>query len=87
VDTKEDKGEEMSYCRWGGDSDVYIYPTFNRGIVCCACRLKSSTGGLHEDFAVELPAQMLSHLKEHIEAGQRVPDYAISRLKKECGHG
>jgi hypothetical protein len=64
----------MSYCRFGADSDVYVYPSFS-GIVCCACRM-----GQDEPMDA---AAMLAHLRLHERGGDVVPGYAIERLMDE----
>jgi hypothetical protein len=33
----------MSYCRFSKNSDVYLYPSVNGGIVCCSCSLSPLT--------------------------------------------
>jgi hypothetical protein len=73
----------MSYCRFS-DGDVYMYPT-NRGIECCACRLthKNANYGLYENKLFDTGEEALAHLKEHINAGHKVPKYATDRLKEE----
>ncbi len=83
----------MSYCRWGADSDVYVYATAypdrdNHGrtryvLICCGCKL------LDGDTAAERrsEAAMISHLEQHRAAGHKVPAYAIERLLKEMEQG
>lgn len=66
----------MSYCRWGAGSAVYVYPA-DRGIVCCGCSM-----GEGDDFVAQHDG-MLTHLKEHMEQGDLIPDYAIDRLTAE----
>lgn len=67
----------MSYCRFGGDSDVYVYRTDN-GLDCCACLLEDGDTSFHETAA-----GMLSHLVEHIASGHKVPAYALQRLLED----
>lgn len=57
----------------GKDSDVYVY---SNGIylICCGCSANFKTGSYSE---------MLKHLEEHKKYGDRVPKYAIERLKEE----
>ena len=60
----------MSFVRWGEDSSVYVYESFS-GFECCMC--------------ATLPNQkeMVAHLKDHLERGDKVPSYAIERLESE----
>ena len=75
----------MSYCRFGKDSDVYMYPSMN--IICCACRItpeKFPDGSEwygNPEFATAEDA--LFHLRKHRAAGYKVPFYAVRRLRKE----
>jgi hypothetical protein len=77
----------MSYCRFS-DGDVYMYPT-NKGIECCACKLtrRNANYGLYENKLFDTEEEALAHLKEHIKAGHRVPEYAIEMLEKEMKEG
>lgn len=77
----------MSYCRWGTDSDVYVYGTQfydkDRGriidvILCCDCKLSSAA-----DDYYETPGDMLAHLLEHRKLGHKVPESALERLREE----
>lgn len=67
----------MSYCRFGGDSDVYVYPT-DDGAECCACLLEDGDTAFYETSA-----GMLGHLVDHIAAGHKVPAEALQRLIEE----
>jgi len=72
----------MSYCRLGNmDSDVYMYLIAENPakLECCACALHP------EGRCVKLNsrASAVGHLLCHIEAGDRVPQYAIDRLVEE----
>ena len=74
----------MSYCRFGKDSDVYMYADSLTGsITCCACQLNPISDGLWFGSQTFDHIGALAHLQEHIEAGHLVPEYAIKRLKKE----
>lgn len=68
----------MAYCRWSKDSDVYVILLESGKYQCCGCRLGGS-------FATDDPNKMILHLGDHVEAGQKVPDLAIARLRKEAG--
>lgn len=73
----------MSYCRMSGDSDVYVIASTTlqpiggkaRQIWVCYCEAES--------YVADTRKQMLNHLEYHKRKGDRVPDYAIERLKKE----
>ena len=71
----------MSYCRWGPDSDVYLFMAADNQLHCCACRL--TTPGFREDFFTDKYSEMLSHLEQHNSAGHLVPDEAIQELVNE----
>jgi hypothetical protein len=78
----------MSYSRWGQDgSSVYVFLNTNGYLECCGC-------GLHADPSKSLDerefgfytlrtSKMISHLHEHIKAGECVPEYCIDRLLKD----
>ena len=67
----------MAYCRFGEDSDVYIYPTEDC-IVCCGCALE---GGDRTEFIFRRDA--VRHLRMHQSWGHKVPGYAIRFLEEE----
>ena len=107
----------MSYCRFGDDSDVYVYAHVSGGFECCACSLAELvttifTSGLKDDdprkklfgdikpcencqgvgckqcmmpgnINLKTRSEMIAHLQEHINAGHKVPPYAIEQLTKE----
>lgn len=107
----------MSYCRFGDDSDLYIYGHVGGWFECCACGLAELqktifTTGLNEDdprigLFGEIPpcekcngegceicmmpgnakfetrTELIDHVKEHIKAGHKVPEYVIEQLEKE----
>lgn len=65
----------MSYCRFGDESDVYMYPANTNEIWCCACQL--------EPERLLTQEEALEHLEEHRGVGHQVPQHAIERLKRE----
>lgn len=79
----------MSYVRWSSpgkphdyDSAVYIYDT-DDGVVCCSCLL--GTADDYGDYASHIaatPGQMADHVREHIAAGDAVPDFVIPALEE-----
>ena len=79
-------GRLMSYCRFGKDSNVYLYPTFGKTWVCCNCRLSTELIegiGFHHSFALVSLEGVKAHLEAHLEAGHLVPDYAFERVARE----
>ena len=68
----------MALCRFGSDSDIYVYYSTHGGIECCGCTLVE--GGM---FNVASEAQMIVHLEEHRRAGHKVPDVALEDLLAE----
>ncbi len=73
----------MSYVRFGGNSDVYVYPDAALdGITCCACSLNEN-----EDLNCQTHGAMIEHLHQHRMSGQLVPDYAFEHLEAEAQDG
>lgn len=68
----------MSYCRFGDDSDVYVYYAC-KGLCCCMCFLNSD----REDEHFHKRSEMINHLKQHKKRGHKVPPRAMKRLKEE----
>jgi hypothetical protein len=71
----------MSYCRFGRDSDVYVYEV-EGGVECCRC-------GLNEGrwFRARDAAEMMEHLLAHRAAGHRVPEEALEELREDAAYG
>ncbi|MBW3571377.1 MAG: hypothetical protein KY467_09740 [Gemmatimonadetes bacterium] len=67
----------MAYCRFGRDSDVYVY-AIEGGVECCRCRLLDGRW-----FKAPDAAQMMEHLLAHRAAGHRVPESALDELRQE----
>lgn len=67
----------MAFCRWGEDSDVYVYDTGDN-LECCGCMLSATRDTFNGTFL-----EMKEHLLAHREAGHKVPDYALSRIEFE----
>jgi len=85
----------MSYCRFGSDSNVYVY-TSSQGLECCACWLDTGEwvdqdflGTTYKVFQSDGSVQtlfqsnrgMIEHLNLHVEKGHKVPDRALERLR------
>lgn len=67
----------MAYCRFGPDSDVYLYASIYGGVDCC---------GVHEgegSFRTNSVDEMIEHLHQHEAKGDKVPPRVIPRLKEE----
>lgn len=67
----------MAFCRFGDDSDVYVFDD-SETLTCCWCQLLQD-----RDFNGTY-LEMKEHLLAHRAAGHKVPDYAISRLEVEA---
>lgn len=75
----------MSFCRFGDDSDVYVYQSADahrRGYyVCCACRLgPGDDESGWDDWRTRRRSEMEAHLREHEARGHKVPSKAFARL-------
>jgi hypothetical protein len=68
----------MSYCRFGPDSDVYVYSNLDGKVECCWCALSET-----RETVPLTREEMLAHLWDHEQAGHKVPDYATLRLRGE----
>ena len=64
----------MSYCRFEDNCDVYVY--FNgEFLVCESCRIKNG-----KFYATKRRSRMISHLEDHVSAGNKVPKEIIDRF-------
>lgn len=63
----------MSYCRIGGDSDVYVIHSVFGGMVCYC---DGEVGPMSR-------REMVEHLLQHREEGWLVPQRALDRLYRE----
>ena len=78
----------MSYCRNNGeDSDVYVVATKMAemdvpGWWCCGCKMEKSNQNFF--FTRE---ETIKHLLRHREKGDKVPERAFERLRKEIAAG
>lgn len=69
----------MSYCRFGEDSDVYVFQDYtSENYECCACKMDNSKG-----HWFKTPEGMVRHLMKHIRRGDKVPIRAFARLITE----
>lgn len=71
----------MSYCRFA-NGDAYVFRNLHGELECCACRL-TPAGEWFGTYTTEDPASMLKHLERHKQAGHRIPQAAIERLRSE----
>lgn len=68
----------MSYARFGWDnSDVYVFLSSN-GLTCQSCILSDEDG--ITSFQADSTKKMVDHLKQHIKAGQTVPEDTIQLI-------
>ncbi len=68
----------MSYARFSHTSDIYVYC----GAIswhCCGCFLQ-----LGVTFSAEEPRSMADHVREHIDAGDLVPDGVVEALLSDA---
>lgn len=75
----------MSYCRKDGlSSDVYVIPTGDgKGVMgweCLSCNLAPEGKRWYFCYTRQ---EILKHLEQHRISGDRVPEYATDRLKRE----
>ena len=62
----------MAYARWNGKSDVFFLETFDGTFKCMGC----TDGIINRRHAI-------THLQEHRDKGDRVPQYAFDLLREE----
>lgn len=76
----------MSYCRFGNDSDVYVFES-GMGIRVLHASLNEEhdelTPEIHDDMVFESKTSTLEHLLLIKSRGGLVPQYAIDRLMEE----
>lgn len=63
----------MSYCRFGADSDIYLIAHVNGGWVCYCDKMVS----------LDSPEDVEAHLLNHRRRGDKVPEYALARIRSE----
>lgn len=69
----------MAYCRFGADSDVYLYAHINGGWHCSGCSIDK------REPLMKSAQEALDHLRVHVKNGEKVPRHAIRRLQNEIG--
>lgn len=69
----------VSYARFGQDgSDVYVYMSVRGHLECCGC-IRATSGDVCP--RADSTEEMVTHLQQHIEHGDTVPDYVIPDLR------
>ena len=85
----------MSYCRFG-QGGVYVFHSVGGYATCMLCNLMPDRvvengvcrgASFHSDYNTSSRKEMISHLKEHIEKGDMVPDITIERIEMEITEG
>lgn len=66
----------MSFCRWGPDSDLYLFEA-TEGFVCCGCPINNIS------ITLDSLEELINHVKIHITKGDKVPDYVLPELIEE----
>ena len=74
----------MSYCRFGVNSDAYVFEHVRGGYECCACCLADTALG---SFLCATPNEMIEHLRKHVAAGHQIPATAFARLRRQAEEG
>ena len=69
----------MSYCRFGGKSDLYIIRT-EHSFECLACKLMADD---YTSWHGETLRELYDHLIAHTRAGHKVPERAFHRVVNE----
>jgi len=75
----------VAYCRFGKDSDVYVFQAEDGSYICCGCDFDG--GPVPNEgygLAFSSPGQLLKHLLAHQAAGHQVPEKALERLAEEA---
>lgn len=76
----------MSYCRFGDNSDVSMFPSDDEAgneVICCFdCSIMR---GPHPWF--DSPGDAYAHLLAHRKRGDKVPESALQRLAEEILEG
>lgn len=74
----------MSYCRFSGGSDIYLFHHVGGFIQCCGCNMAEGDS-ISTNLATREDA--LAHIAKHRENGDSVPTYVDERLRKEIEDG
>ncbi|MFW5902928.1 MAG: hypothetical protein ACOCTT_03500 [archaeon] len=72
----------MSYSRWTEDCNVYTYRTTGKDgtdmFECCGCCMEGHS------VQFKTKKEMLKHLENHRDNGDKVPDYVFENIKNGC---
>lgn len=68
----------MSYCRFGPDSDLYLWRGTDGKIVCSWCSLCPD-----DEWWEGSPEEAVTHVRLHLMAGLKVPDDVLERFNKD----
>lgn len=69
----------MAFCRWGPESDVYMYYS-DGGYYCSNCLLKEGDEVSSVGVKLNSAESAARHLRLHKQAGHKVPPYAIEAV-------
>ena len=72
----------MAYCRFGNDSDIYMYSSITGGYVFHITD-KNCLNKKGIDFIVPTAKEAFHRLLRLKTQGFKVPDYTIERMQKE----
>jgi hypothetical protein len=67
----------MAYARFGRESDIYVFQAVE-GMICQRCKLND-----YGDTLLRSRSLMLEHMNAHLQAGDKVPDYAFEELRAD----
>lgn len=74
----------MSYARFSGHSDVYIFEHVSGYIQCCGCRLAKPEDEEIYGFAnFKTAKEALQHLDIHVLEGDKVPTDTFRRIRED----
>lgn len=65
----------MAICRFGDESDVYVYEDVDSGFTCCGFVLVDRAS-----VNLRTASEMIAHLKEHLGSDHKVPTIAFEEL-------
>jgi hypothetical protein len=72
----------MAYCRFGPDSDVYVYRLFDGGFQFYISD-KNSLGKPGSDFMVLTLSEAMHRMMRLVRQGFKVPEHAMERFRAE----
>ncbi len=70
----------MSYVRWSAQSHVYVYLDVGGFLICCGC----CDDRVPRSFRAYTTAEMIDHLREHVAAGDLVPESCFDGLRNDA---